>query len=153
MFSRKNFEGHVTASALVFNPEMDKVLLIHHKGLNKWLQPGGHVENDATLWDAAVREVVEETGINGVQPHAWHGKHGGIPLDVDTHDIPARPQKGEPQHIHHDCLYLAIAPAATAVTLQLEEVTDAKWQPLDYLKTDPRLARVYKRVKTCKLIC
>lgn len=147
LFNRSNFAGHVTASALVFNSDMSAVLLILHKGLNRWLQPGGHVENDATLLDAALREVREETGLVHVQPHVWHEQNGGIPFDIDTHDIPARPEKGEPHHVHHDCLFLAIAGGDIAITLQAEEVSGAQWQSLDSLTTDPRLMRVYRHIQ------
>lgn len=37
IISRSNMVGHVTASILVFNPEKNAVLTIHHKHLNKRL--------------------------------------------------------------------------------------------------------------------
>jgi len=43
--------------------EGEKVLLIKHKKLNKWLYPGGHVEVNETPREAAEREFQEETGI------------------------------------------------------------------------------------------
>ena len=54
---------HFCASAYVVNPENKKVLLVKHKKYNKWLQPGGHIEDNETPEEAAVREVYEETGI------------------------------------------------------------------------------------------
>ncbi|MGC8573056.1 MAG: NUDIX hydrolase [Caldisphaera sp.] len=44
--------------------EKDKVLLIYHEKLNKWLYPGGHVEPNETPREAAIREFKEETGLN-----------------------------------------------------------------------------------------
>ena len=46
LYTRKNFDGHITASAFILNESRDKMLLVHHKFLGKWLQPGGHVEQD-----------------------------------------------------------------------------------------------------------
>lgn len=54
---------HFCASAYIINPENKKVLLVRHKKYNKWLQPGGHIEENETPEEAAVREVYEETGI------------------------------------------------------------------------------------------
>ena len=41
----------------------DKVLLIHHRKLDMWLGPGGHVEENEPPHLAAERECFEETGI------------------------------------------------------------------------------------------
>src|SRR5690242_14584739 len=63
-FSRNQFEpGHITCTGLVFSPDGDEILIVHHRRLDRWLLPGGHVEpEDVEIWDAARREVVEETG-------------------------------------------------------------------------------------------
>ncbi len=54
---------HFCASAFIINPEDKKILLVKHSDYDKWLQPGGHIENDETPEEAAIREVYEETGI------------------------------------------------------------------------------------------
>ena len=54
---------HFCASAFVINPINKKILLVKHKDYDKWLQPGGHIEEDETPEEAAIREVYEETGI------------------------------------------------------------------------------------------
>ena len=54
---------HFCASTFVINPDNKKVLLVKHKKYNKWLQPGGHIEENETPEEAAIREVYEETGI------------------------------------------------------------------------------------------
>lgn len=55
---------HLVTSVFVFNPENQKFLMIKHKKVGKWLQPGGHLEKGEKLHEAALREVFEETGIN-----------------------------------------------------------------------------------------
>lgn len=54
---------HFCASVYVINPSNKKVLLVKHKDYNKWLQPGGHIEENETPEEAAIREVYEETGV------------------------------------------------------------------------------------------
>src|SRR5579862_351750 len=63
-FSRAQFTpGHVTCTGLVLAADGEKFLMVHHDRLDRWLLPGGHVEaEDTEIWDAARREVVEETG-------------------------------------------------------------------------------------------
>lgn len=99
---RSCLEGHLTASALLLDATRERVLLHHHAKLGRWLQFGGHCDGDANLFGCAWRETVEESGI---EP-AWMSP---VPIDLDVHAIPARP--GEPEHLHLDVRYLAVAPA------------------------------------------
>ncbi|MGH9666567.1 MAG: NUDIX domain-containing protein, partial [Bryobacteraceae bacterium] len=64
-FSRDQFSpGHITATGLVLHPSRDAVLLVHHRRLDRWLLPGGHVEDaDTAIYNTARREVIEETGV------------------------------------------------------------------------------------------
>lgn len=57
-------EKHFTTSVYVYNPDIDKFLFIYHKKLQKWLQPGGHIEPNENPEDCAIREVKEETGLD-----------------------------------------------------------------------------------------
>lgn len=88
---------HVTASAIVVSER--GVLLHRHKRLGIWLQPGGHVDDGETPWDAAVRETLEETGLT-----ASHLPEGQRLAHVDVHPGP----RG---HTHLDLRYLLHAPA------------------------------------------
>jgi len=98
-FSRDQFTpGHITCTGLVLSPASDAVLLVHHRRLDRWLLPGGHVEPaDPTIADAARREVLEETGVL-LDPDPSPRLIG-----IDVHGIP--PGKGEPYHLHHDLLF------------------------------------------------
>src|ERR1700729_705751 len=51
---------HIVTSAYVVYE--NEVLLIHHRGLNRWLAPGGHMNFAETPEACAIREVREETG-------------------------------------------------------------------------------------------
>lgn len=127
-FDRRIPEGHLTGSALVVSPGADRVLLVHHRKLQRWLQPGGHADPGETSGEAvALREAREETGIAGLALHP----NAPRPLDVDVHAIPAF--GAEPAHAHLDLRYLVLAPEAGAITLSAAESSDARWFAWDEL--------------------
>lgn len=66
-FERTNQNGHVNGAAWVLSPDKQKVLLTHHKKLNRWFQPGGHSDGDPDTARVALREATEESGIPGIQ--------------------------------------------------------------------------------------
>src|SRR5688572_29074842 len=63
-FSRDQNEAHFTASAIVVAADGHSTCLVHHRKLNRWLQPGGHFEESdgGDVQRAVLREVLEETG-------------------------------------------------------------------------------------------
>jgi 8-oxo-dGTP pyrophosphatase MutT (NUDIX family) len=61
--SRHCVPGHVTASSLIVSGDQARVLLTLHARLGRWLQTGGHCEEDLHLAAAALREATEESGI------------------------------------------------------------------------------------------
>ena len=104
VFSRTHFTpGHFTASAFVLSPDGHDLLLIDHRRLGRWLQPGGHVDpEDSDLAAAASREVWEETGIEVEPGPGGPGKETIGLLDLDIHRIPPRADRNEPAHEHFD---------------------------------------------------
>ncbi|MEJ2117836.1 MAG: NUDIX domain-containing protein [Alphaproteobacteria bacterium] len=124
--SRHEFRGHITSGAIMVN-EAGKLLMIHHRVLERWLFPGGHLEStDATLRDAAIREAEEETGIPPQKLHSFEGWPQGTPIYFDAHVIPENTANNEPEHRHFGFVYLfRVLPQQ--ITLQLEEVTNWAW--------------------------
>ncbi|MFE7760235.1 NUDIX hydrolase [Streptomyces sp. NPDC057438] len=113
--------GHITASALVIDPERGRVLLTLHRKLRMWLQMGGHCEpGDGTLAGSALREATEESGIAGLTllPSG--------PVRLDRHHTPCA--------WHLDVQYAALAPAG-AVEAISDESLDLRWFPYDEVPT------------------
>ncbi len=127
-FDRRIPEGHLTASAFVLSPDGRRVLLLHHRKLDRWLQPGGHAEAGETdAGDVALREAREETGIADLRLHP----DGPLPLDVDVHAIPAR--GSEAAHLHLDLRYAAVAPPGAALLRSAKETNALRWFGWDEL--------------------
>jgi 8-oxo-dGTP pyrophosphatase MutT (NUDIX family) len=138
-FSRDHFTpGHITCTGLVLAPDEERLLLVHHRRLDRWLLPGGHVEpTDPTMSDAARREVTEETGAVLASTSRFIG--------ADVHGIPGRKQ--EPYHLHHDLLFYF---RAVAEELQVSEESHAVlWcgpAEFDRYQVPGNVRRAYTRV-------
>jgi 8-oxo-dGTP pyrophosphatase MutT (NUDIX family) len=137
-FDRRIAEGHLTGSAFVLTADGTRVLLLHHRKLDRWLQPGGHADpGEASGEVVALREAREETGLETMALHPAAPR----PLDVDVHEIPARP--GEPAHAHLDLRYLVVAGEGD-LARAAEEAADLRWfgwDELGPLRLDPGLRR------------
>jgi len=144
-YDRKIPEGHLTGAALIVSAAGDRVLLLHHRKLGRWLQPGGHGEAGETSGaEVALREALEETGIHGLGLHATAPR----PLDVDIHPIP--PRGDEPPHEHLDLRFLVVAPAGAQARLNADESHAIRWfgwDELQELDLDPGLLRALGKAR------
>ena len=144
--SRRTFPGHVTTSAFIMDRRGRKSLLIHHRSLSRWLQPGGHYEAPDGLAASALREAAEETGLEGLAADPWHDA-SGLPIDIDSHLIPARPDRNEPEHWHHDVRFVIRAGEGQEPRPDFSEVRGAEWRPLDHVKAlAPRAFRNMRKL-------
>jgi len=139
-FSRARFQpGHITASCYIVDPG-GRLLLHHHRRLDRWLQMGGHVEAGELTTDAALREGREESGLADLTLDARI-------LDVDVHAIP--PSKGDPLHHHFDVRYLARTAAPHSVSMDRNESNDLAWVTLaraEELMNAPESTRVIRKL-------
>ncbi len=147
---RSHFEpGHFTCSAFVLDHSGERILLIAHKKLQLWLQPGGHVEaSDLHFIDAARREVEEETALRQLELELTI-------CDLDIHSIP--PLGSEPAHEHYDLrvLYREKHPRQTeeldgderAQFFELSKVVNASGILHEELMTDESVRRVCRQLE------
>jgi 8-oxo-dGTP pyrophosphatase MutT (NUDIX family) len=71
--------GIVKECASCFVIDNNSILLIFHKKFEKYLQPGGHIEGDEEPYQTAIREVLEETGIEIIIDDK-------IPFNIEVYD-------------------------------------------------------------------
>ncbi|MEZ5354670.1 MAG: NUDIX hydrolase [Bryobacteraceae bacterium] len=140
----RNAEGHVTGSAWVLDPGASRVLLTFHSKLGRWLQLGGHVEDDETVLEAAVREAREESGIPGIRIGSAGEAPGGGIFDVDIHLIPARGTRTA--HWHYDVRFLCVGPAeAPVASAESREVAWVELEDVTRLNADESMRRMVEK--------
>lgn len=112
---------HATAGAFLFHQDSDttwRLGLIQHPRLNRWMVPGGHVEDDESQFEAALREVQEETGLDSVEPleaaapqfpAGFPKTHSRVPLPWWITEVVVAPDNHlNDAHIHVDHQYVAV---------------------------------------------
>jgi 8-oxo-dGTP pyrophosphatase MutT (NUDIX family) len=112
-------------TSAIFVVKNGKVLMIHHRKLDKWLPLGGHIELDEDPEQAALRETKEESGldvelIGERPPTTGPGTRALIaPRFLDIHRI-------SDTHEHIGFIYFA-RPKSGTTTLAQEEHHDIRW--------------------------
>lgn len=149
LYNRKNFDGHITASVFILDESRNKLLMLHHKILDRWLQPGGHVdEEDKDLLAAAYRECKEETGIaSSFLTLMQSNSEVPIPFDIDSHSIPANIKRNEAKHYHHDIRYLFAYNGSDEISIDANESQGFQWISLAELSMHEDFQLVVSKVR------
>ena len=123
VFSKKNKTGHFTGSGWVVSPDKRKVLMTHHKIINKWLQLGGHANSENDLLKVALREAIEESGLQRFKVL------NKTVFDLDIHRIPK--VGSEPSHLHYDVRFLLEADPEKEQIIVSDESYDVAWVSIE----------------------
>ena len=113
----------VTVDAAVFGFFGDEVFVLlirrgHEPFKGKWAIPGGFVEMDEELADAAARELAEETGLVGVELEQIH-TFGGLGRDPRGRQITV--------------VYMGVVGEKPAGICGGDDADDARWFNIDRL--------------------
>ena len=113
---------HFCASVFVIDKSRKKILLVKHKKFNKWVQPGGHIEEDETPEEAALREVYEETGLKV----KLIGER--FPRESDfIRPLAIQKNRGKNDDLHIDVVYVAEAASSQEILHDENESYDIGW--------------------------
>ncbi len=141
-----NKNGHLTVGAFVYCKEEDKFLILYHKDLEMYLYPGGHVDKeDECLFDAAKRELKEETGLENLELLLINDEV--IPFDIDIHLIPYNDRVNMKEHYHFDFRYLFFIDKVSDINLDREECKNYKWVKSIEISKDKNYGNIVNKLK------
>lgn len=129
--TRDNIFGHITASAFVTDENEERMLLVKHNIFGGFIYPGGHADGNYNLLEVAIREVLEETGIN-VSP-----LFNGSIFSIQSLPIKGHLKNGKyiSAHVHYDILYALKAKTEDIDKIRVleSENSEVKWVYFDSL--------------------
>lgn len=128
--------GHFTGSCWLVSNDGQRVLLTHHKKLERWLQLGGHADGDSDLAQVALREAEEESGLTDLIVESEV-------FDLERHAIPAR--GSEPEHYHHDVRFVVYASGSEDFVVS-DESHALAWRTISELIDDDKAEESIRRM-------
>lgn len=143
--TRNNEIAHITVSAWITNSSLDKVLMIYHNIYDSWSWPGGHLDDNENLIQAARREVREETGIENLKLLTDTCISVEI-LPVQAH---YKNDKIVPAHLHLNISYAFMADEKQSIRPKLDENKAVKWlmiNEIDKLVTEKNMLFIYHKI-------
>lgn len=143
VFSKSNKKGHFTGSGWIVSPDKRKILMTHHKIINKWLQLGGHADGEGDLLKVALRESIEESGFREFKVL------NETIFDLDIHKIPKT--DSEISHFHYDVRFLLEADPSKESIVVSDESYDVAWIPIEgvlELNPETSIRRMIEKTKT-----
>jgi 8-oxo-dGTP pyrophosphatase MutT (NUDIX family) len=134
--------GHITGSAWIVSPDLQKVVLHHHRKLKKWIQPGGHSDNHPITLEVALQEAQEETGLKSLHPLSENI------FDLSIRNFPER--SDQPAHLHYDLRFLFQADPTEPFQPAAEESQILLWIPLNKIPNYNNQSNILRMVEKTK---
>ena len=145
ILTRDNELLHMTSSAFVVNKDRDKILMIHHNIYNSWAWTGGHADGEEDLYQVAIKEAKEETGIKEIRP---------VISDIfalDIMPVQAHIKRGKfvSAHLHLNVAYLLEGDENEALVVKIDENSGVKWIPINEVNiysSEPHMHKIYNKI-------
>lgn len=145
VLTRANEIAHITSSALILNKALNQTLMIHHNIYQTWAWTGGHADGDEDLFEVAVKEALEETGLKSIEM-----------LSKDIASIDVIPVYGHVKrgkyvssHLHLNIAYVLIADEEAPLMVNHDETSGVRWIPVDEIgqySNEPYLVDIYMKL-------
>lgn len=142
---RDNLVAHFTASAIVMNKDLNKVLFAHHLIYNSWAWVGGHNDGMEDCLEVAIKEAKEETGLCNVTPLTE--EIAGIDIIYVMPHI--KRGKHVSDHLHMNLTYILVADETEELIVKEDENTGVKWfdsQEVFKYVSEPRMIPIYQKM-------
>ncbi|BES63864.1 NUDIX hydrolase [Gottschalkiaceae bacterium SANA] len=145
ILTRENEAAHMTSSAVILNPALDKMLMIHHKIYDTWTWTGGHADGEDNPLGTAIREAREETGIEKMMPLSKD------PISIEVLPVFGHQKKGAyvSTHLHFNTSFVLIAEETELLVLNEEETNGVQWVPVVKIgeySNEPMLIEIYQKI-------
>jgi len=145
VLTRENEIAHITSSALILNKTLDQTLMIHHNIYQTWAWTGGHADGEEDLFKVAVREALEETGLEAIDALS------NEIASIDIIPVYGHMKKGKyvSSHLHLNISYVLIADTEAKLRVNLEETSGVRWIPTDEIgkfSKEPYLVDIYLKL-------
>ncbi len=138
-------------TSTVYIIENQRVLLIFHRKLNKWLPAGGHLDPNELPPEGAKREAFEETGLEielitqeNLWVERWSATSFPRPYMCLLEEVPARAD--QPAHQHIDFIYVG-RPIGGQLTHNATETDGLRWFTWDEIEALESDVAIFEETK------
>lgn len=137
--------GHITSSGMIFNKQLDKVLMVYHNIYQSWSWTGGHADGDKDLLYVALKEAKEETGIVHIAPIQEKI------LTLDILPVWGHEKNGSyvSSHLHLNITYSLAAEETDRLIVKEDENSGVRWleiEKLEHYVREPDMMPVYQKI-------